>query len=343
MRKLTLLALSLLLSLPAQAQQTPAKTPAKKTTDPKSRSQDKLDLQGLEQRIQSVLGKIRSATVSVGGGGSGVVISKDGVILTCAHVGRSAGRTISIVFPDGKRVRAKTLGNYSTADAGLVKITDKGDYPFVEMGKSESLNNGDWCLAVGYPVSFPRGKMPPVRIGRVIRASRTSVVSDCPIMGGDSGGPLFDLDGKVIGINSRVAGSIFSNIHVPVDVYDRYWDRLMAGEDWPKRSSRSNRQRPPGNGGPRMPDAGPLGVSGTGMVLKAQDGKVVISKLAPGSTAENLGLRTGDTLVRIGRTEVKDVAGVTTELRKRAGKTVNITVRRARAKSLITYTLPLGK
>src|SRR5262249_57320766 len=129
-----------------------------------------------------------------------------GLIVTVAHVGQKAGRALTITFADGKRVKGKTLGNFRNADAGMAQITDKGEWPHAEVARAGSLKPGQWCLAMGYPVSFAKGQRPPVRIGRVLRHSATSVASDCPLMGGDSGGPLFDLEGRGIGLNSRVRG-----------------------------------------------------------------------------------------------------------------------------------------
>jgi serine protease Do len=190
------------------------------------------ELRALEAKIQLTLKKILPATVGVGGGGSGVVVSADGLIVSVAHVTQKAGREVIITFPDGKRAKAKTLGNFKTADASLLKMVDKGPWAHVDMGKSTEVRPGQWCLAVGYPVSFARGVKPPVRIGRVLRQAGNSVVTDCPIMGGDSGGPLFDVDGKVIGCNSRVSGSMLGNVHVTIDTYHTNWKRLVAGEDW---------------------------------------------------------------------------------------------------------------
>lgn len=190
------------------------------------------ELRLLEAKIQETLKKILPATVGVGGGGSGVIVSKDGIIVSVAHVTQKAGKEVTITFPNGKQAKAKTLGNYRTADASLLQLTGKGPWPYTELGKSTEVKGGQWCLAVGYPVSFQRGQRPPVRIGRVLRQTDTVVVSDCPIMGGDSGGPLFDLEGRVIGVNSRVSGSMTGNVHVAIDIYHKNWKRLLDGEDW---------------------------------------------------------------------------------------------------------------
>ena len=64
------------------------------------------------------------------------------------------------------------------------------------------------------------------------------IFADCKIMGGDSGGPLFDLEGRVIGIGSRCDDDVLLNINVPIDSYRKHWDRLVGGEDFNSRSPR---------------------------------------------------------------------------------------------------------
>jgi serine protease Do len=225
----------------------------------------------LEQHVQALLERIRPATVALSGG-SGVVVSQDGFILTCAHVNQRPGRLVTVTFPDGKRVKAVTLGNNHGVDAGMVKITDEGEYPFVPMGSSADAQPGQWCLAVGYPVSFSRGLQPAVRLGRVSVNKPRMIVSDCAIMGGDSGGPLFDLYGNVIGINSRVNNSLEMNIHVPVDVYRESWDRFIASQDWSDQTPR------------------------TYMGITRDEGfdRVRVSQVKPNSPAERAGIQVGD-------------------------------------------------
>lgn len=226
-------AVSALTVLPSGAAAPPAVEDRTKTGDrftltaPKSLA----DLHRLEARVQYVIGKAMPATVGIGGG-SAVVVSKEGLMLTVAHVGNKAGRDLLVQFPDGKRARGKTLGNYHGVDAGMARITDKGRWPYAEMGKSSRVKPGDWCVTMGYPISFSKGMKPPVRVGRVLQVTGTAIVTDCPMMGGDSGGPIFDMDGRVIGQNSRTAGGITGNVHVPVNVYLTHWPRFLRGEDW---------------------------------------------------------------------------------------------------------------
>ena len=200
------------------------------------------ELHSLEKHVAEVVKRVTPAIIGIGGG-SGVVIDDEGHVLTVGHVGARAGRQVVITFPDGKRVRGKTLGNNRGVDSGLAKISQQGEWPHAEMGDSSKVKVGQWCLAIGFPTSFSRGKQPPVRIGRVLSISDRTIITDCPLMGGDSGGPLFDLQGKVIALSSRVGGSIIANVHVPVNMYTKEWDRLAAGEDWNDRDSRSSRSR----------------------------------------------------------------------------------------------------
>ena len=200
------------------------------------------DLKAMERQIQKVLLSVSPGVVAVSPGGSGVVVSKDGYVLTVAHLGQQAGRRVTITFPDGRRVTGKTLGNDRGVDAGMVKITDEGEWPSVEMGKSADLEVGQWCLALGYPVSFEHGKAPVLRIGRVLRANSRMIVTDCTIMGGDSGGALFDLEGKLIGVSSRCDSSVTANVHVPVDCYHESWTRLAGGEDFNSRRGTANQR-----------------------------------------------------------------------------------------------------
>ena len=70
------------------------------------------------------------------------------------------------------------------------------------------------------------------RLGRVLECDKTFIRTDCPLVGGDSGGPLFDMNGQVVGIHSRIGKLMSANVHVPIDTYRETWDRLARGEIW---------------------------------------------------------------------------------------------------------------
>jgi serine protease Do len=193
------------------------------------------DLKAIQTHIKKTLDKVIPATVALRIGpawGSGVIVSEDGYVLTAAHVSGKADRECVIIMPDGKEVKGKTLGGNTQVDGGMVKITEKGKWPYVEMGRSSKVKAGDWCVVIGHPGGFRPGRAPVVRVGRVSASSASLIRTDATLVGGDSGGPLFDADGKVIGINSRIGMRIVDNIHVPVDTYRDGWDRLVKGEVW---------------------------------------------------------------------------------------------------------------
>src|SRR6185295_2323319 len=120
------------------------------------------------------------------------------------------------------------LGLDKDVDAGMIKITDKGEWPAAEMAPDDSYAAGHWCAAVGHPNGYQKERGSVVRLGHVLAARRGVVQTDCTLVGGDSGGPLYDLEGRVIGIHSRIGMFITANIHVPVDTYRETWDRLVA-------------------------------------------------------------------------------------------------------------------
>lgn len=201
------------------------------------RAADMLEaLRERERKVEAVVAKVMGATVAILGeksaaSGSGVIVNKEGLILSAGHVTEAAGENLIIIFPDGKQVKAKSLGANRSRDAAMAQITDAGEYPFVELGNSADLALGAWCVALGHPGGYDSRRTPPVRFGRVwSKKTMWMLGSDCPLIGGDSGGPLFDLEGKLIGIHSSIGGSLEENRHVPVEVFLQDWDRMLAGK-----------------------------------------------------------------------------------------------------------------
>ena len=193
------------------------------------------DLLAMEQQIRKISKAVIPATVNLQVGnaqGSGVIVSKEGDILTAAHVIGRSGRSATIILSDGRRIIGETLGLNRDLDIGLVRITEKGDWPLAEMGDMKNVKVGDWCLATGHPGGYLKNRPPVVRLGRVILKRSSIVQTDCTLVGGDSGGPVFDMEGKVIGINSRIGASTAWNFHVPVSAYQDNWDKLVKAEAW---------------------------------------------------------------------------------------------------------------
>ena len=195
-----------------------------------------------QTKLDQALKKVTPALVSVQdgfGAGSGVVVSPEGIVLTASHVvevRRRRNLGITVVFPDGSKYAARHLGMNRNADAAMLKITEPyrngSEFPYVKLGRSGELQRGDWCFALGHPGGFRKDRPAPVRLGRVLSAGYRTVVSDCAIVLGDSGGPLFDLTGQLIGIHSMITEVIVENRHVAVDVFRRDGDRMEDGESW---------------------------------------------------------------------------------------------------------------
>lgn len=199
-------------------------------------SSDELSaLKAIEKQVQKVVEKTLPSTVAVTDGigfGSGVVVSEDGLVMTAGHVLTTGGSNFKVIFPNGREAKAKPLGKFLDVDAGMVQIVEEGPFPFVELGDIRVLTRGDWCICLGHSGGYELGRQPPVRAGRILDFEPDTLVTDCVLIGGDSGGPLFDLNGKLIGIHSNIGTSIAQNRHVAVNTYLKYWDRLKSGESW---------------------------------------------------------------------------------------------------------------
>jgi serine protease Do len=202
------------------------------------------ELQQRQNRLSSALTKVRESVVGVSDGmgvGSGVIVSADGIVLTASHVvtsgnRRSRNEPATITMANGRQFAATVLGKDRDSDAAILRINelppDSGGFPYAEMGKTSEAKVGDPCFAMGHPGGYRRDREAPVRIGRVLSIGNRTVVSDCAILLGDSGGPLFDMNGKVIGIHSMITSLIIENRHVAIDSFHREWNRLIAGDRW---------------------------------------------------------------------------------------------------------------
>ena len=138
---------------------------------------------------------------------------EEGLVLTAGHVSGEPGKKLTVVLQDGTKLEAKALGRSSAADSGLIQITKEGKYPYVELAPPASVFKGDWIYAVGHPGGFDQERGLVLRVGRVIHRSTDTIQTDCKLIGGDSGGPLFDMPGRVVGIHSRVSMKNEQNYH----------------------------------------------------------------------------------------------------------------------------------
>lgn len=270
------------------------------------------ELLEIQRRVQDVLKRATPATVAVQVGaamGTGIVVSEDGFVLCAGHVCGEADRRAMFIFPDGRRVWGKTLGINRGMDSSLLKITDEGPWPFVEMGHSTDLTPGTWAVAIGHPGGYQSDRSPVVRLGRVIEYDPIAIHTDCALASGDSGGPLLDLSGRVIGIHSRISARPTDNYHVPIDTYRKTWDRLEKGDVWGTEL---------GSGGAW------LGIQGG----PSEEGCRVANVFAD-SPAEKGGLEEGDVITRLGKRPIDNLRGLAAVLRREEpGSEITLTVLR---------------
>lgn len=293
---------------------------------------DLSDLAKIETKVENVSKTVMPATVALiseanGSSGSGIITTPDGLILTAAHVVQGMDE-LTVVFTDGMQVKGKVLGANYSKDIAMVKIEKPGPWPHVPMGNSRPLEAGDWVIALGHSAGFNAARTPPVRFGRVIsKGPGNFLTTDCTLIGGDSGGPLFDLNGKIVGINSSIGTSLTNNNHAGIDGFRQDWDRLLSGEAWGELQ-----MNPFMN--PEMPVLG----------IGAQDGRgtrgVIVGIVAPGSPAAAAGVRPGDLIQAIDGKPVKNFRDLTIMLAKQeAGDKINLKIQREDASKEFKITL----
>lgn len=282
------------------------------------------ELKAMEEHFRQLSEKVAKCTVGVRVGqaqGSGVIINKDGYVLTAGHVAGKPDRNVIFILPDGKEVKGKTLGVNRSVDSGMLKITDNGDWPFLEMGDSSKLKPGQWVLATGHPGGYKQGRTPVVRVGRVLANRDSVVVTDCTLVGGDSGGPLFDMDGKVIGIHSRIGGSLANNMHVPVKTYQDTWDRLAKGDAWGS-----------------FPGNAPF----VGVVGDQEADNCKIADVYPGTPAAKAGIKIGDVILKFDGKDTPDFQALAALVgKKKPGDKVKIEIKRG--EEILTLNLTIGR
>ncbi|MBI1904470.1 MAG: serine protease [Planctomycetia bacterium] len=307
---IALLLASLAIGPAAYAEESAAPTTALPAALTKRVPENLDDLRQIEKHVEGLSDKLIGYTVHVSIGsaqGSGVLIGNEGYVLTAGHVSGRPGRNVSITFHDGRRVQGITMGRNQSIDSGLIKITDEvtdgGEWQGAEMGASDTVHRGDWCLCLGHPGGYQKDRPPVLRLGRVLRADETVIRTDCPLVGGDSGGPLFDMNGKVIGIHSRIAAPTTANFHVPIVTYSQTWDRLVANEEWSDTPS------------------GPV------IGIRGQDDEkgCLVTEAFPDKPAAAAGLKMGDIITHFDGQEISSLAGLILQMSKhKVGEEIEI-------------------
>lgn len=232
--------------------------------------------------------------------GSGVIISKDGYILTNQHVVFGA-QDVSVTLSDGTRLTARVVGSDGRNDLALLLVDAGRDLQAAPLGDSEGLRPGDWVMAMGNPLGFEHSVTVGVISGkgRTLPSSRFSdfIQTDAAIYPGNSGGPLFDLAGEVVGINTAVIPDTNLGFAVPID---------SAKETLPQLLERGRVER------------GYLGVSIRSVSELAEpprgvDAGAAVTEVVSGASAEQAGLMVGDVIVAVNGRPVRS-AGELTQL-----------------------------
>ena len=231
-------------------------------------------------------------------GGTGFIIRPDGFILTNNHVIDGAEK-IEVKVGDAEDFRAKIIGRDPATDLALIKIEGKHTFPTVRLGDSDKLRVGDWVMAIGDPLQFEKtvtvgvisGKSRYAGLSRATSAFENLIQTDAAINFGNSGGPLVNVNGEVIGINtaiSRFAQNI--GFAVPINTAKNLLPQLEKGKVI----------------------RGFLGVQITSVdrkIMEAFDLKssngALVQSVEKGKPGDRAGLRHGDVVVRVDEHDVK--------------------------------------
>lgn len=231
--------------------------------------------------------------------GSGFIISADGYVVTNNHVitadGQGEVQSITVTLSDGSEHTARLIGRDAQSDLAVLKIDAGKTLPFVRFGNSEAARVGDWVIAIGNPFGLG-GTVTSGIVSAVHRSSGASryIQTDASINRGNSGGPLFDMKGNVIGINNAIfsptGGNVGIGFAIPADIASPIVDKLMRGQ---------------------AIERGYLGVQivpvtedvADSLGLARNRGELV-QTVQPGQAAAAAGLQPGDVVVKVDNKEV---------------------------------------
>jgi len=285
----------------------------------------------IERSMVNLVGKIRESTVAVvryvekdeggrkvetqAGVGSGVVVDRGGKIFTNVHVIKNASR-VEVIFSDGEVCAAEIFNQMPFYDFALLKVR-RGRLKPAEWAATAGVETGQWSIAAGNPRALAMDGQPIVTLGIVSGKGRVaggkykyhnSIQTDAEINPGNSGGPLFDLNGRIIGINGLIntldasKANVGVGYSIPAAQVQAFLPALISGD--------------------------PVEPGYHGLVVDSQTaegGGVIVKSVRRGSPADKVGLRAGDRIVGIGSNPIdnpKDWANIQAMLPN--GRTISI-------------------
>ncbi len=228
--------------------------------------------------------------------GSGFIIDSSGIVVTNNHVVKDA-KTVSVELADGSSYSAKVLGTDPKTDLAVVKINAGRPLPYVEIGSSKDVVPGEWVVAMGNPFGLGGSVTAGIvsALGRDIGDGPYDrfIQIDAPINEGNSGGPLFDQHGYVIGINTAIltptGGSVGIGFAIPSDLMKRVVTQLVSGGKVVRGYLGVEAQEI----SPQMAQA--MNLPGADPTM---DG-ALIAAISPGSPAFRAGLQAGDVITKV--------------------------------------------
>jgi len=275
----------------------PAVVNVQATGNPEAQAQDPDQDPGDQQDVPEIFKRFFGPMPHPRGGGervsmgSGFIISADGYVLTNNHVVDGAD-SVTVRLSDRRELDAKVVGTDAQYDIALLKINASG-LPAVALGDSKNVKAGQWMVAIGSPFGFDHSVTAGIvsavgrNFGGVDQQYVPFIQTDVPINRGNSGGPLFNLDGQVVGINSQIfsntGGFMGVSFAIPIDI-------AMNAVDQIKTSGRVTR----GMIGVQIQNVDREQAKALGL---PRSGGALVNKVTPGSAADKAGVQLGDVIL----------------------------------------------
>lgn len=229
--------------------------------------------------------------------GSGFLISADGYVVTNNHVitaeGRGEVEAITVITQDGTEYPAKLIGRDADSDLAVLKIESKNSFPYVHFGDSSQARAGDWVIAIGNPFGLG-GTVTSGIVSSVLRTTGGGaydrfIQTDASINRGNSGGPLFDMQGNVIGINNAIfsptGGSVGIGFAIPAETAEPIVRKLIDGETILR-----------GYLGVQINPVSEDFAAALGIPVNRGE---FVQRVEPGEPAEKAGIKSGDVVLRV--------------------------------------------